>query len=359
MLLSSWPPKPKFNYDSIFNPYVQAAAYASANLATCSPSTDNVYNINRINSFRKGMERILETVDIATIDSALRKNTHSMDDAHLMGLLACLDFLRHAYRWGTTPIVRIAQLETIVFPIQLELPAILLHEHFGISPPSGTLFSMTYCNVMERADGGLDIVYSSTGGMNEDVRTTERNNALVFYRMEEKAVLLYQCIFLANDLYESGLHSESLLCLKAVKGILKAVFSLFYEHLAEPNIKKEYWLPYAQGFHGWAIGGVDGVSGNQAVVIRVLDLFLELKHQTAIGKEQKSSKHHPKRILDFLEKVSQIKLRSKTLHLPEFADQFKTLSSAVKIWRMSHSKKAIHYESVELKERLPMTGDFY
>ncbi|KAJ3322569.1 hypothetical protein HDV06_002946 [Boothiomyces sp. JEL0866] len=302
--LLDWPPKAEFNFDSAFQPYIQAADYATDNIATCTPSAVDEFNLSKINQFRHCVKNILEQVNVAEVENWLVNGKDTLRKPKLLGLLACIDFLRHAYRWGTVPIVRVAQDQSVQFPIQLELPARILHNHFGIIPESGSLFSMTYCNIVKNDSGNLDIRYSSTGGMSEVIRRTERNNATVFYLMEEKAVLLYQTIILANDLFDAGLLSESLSCIQMMKGILKAVLSVFYHYLTEENIKKDLWLQYAQGFHGWAMNGLDGVSGNQALVIRVMDLFLELKHHTVIGKEQLANKHQPQFVLDFIDKVT-------------------------------------------------------
>lgn len=36
-------------------------------------------------------------------------------------------------------------------------------------------------------------------------------------------------------------------------------------------------MAYVQGFHGWTLDGIDGVSGGQSLIIRALDAFLGIR----------------------------------------------------------------------------------
>lgn len=53
-------------------------------------------------------------------------------------LYCCIASSRHAYRWATIPIVKVAQLEKEVdIPIELVEPWVLMQRHFGCTSEAG------------------------------------------------------------------------------------------------------------------------------------------------------------------------------------------------------------------------------
>lgn len=73
--------------------------------------------------------------------------------------------------------------------------------------------------------------------------------------------------------------------LKAVNVQLRAAIRVYYEWIVESKIPTSIFVPYLQGFHGWAAGEMvdgkyteyDGVSGGHLVLFNMLDRFLGLE----------------------------------------------------------------------------------
>ena len=69
----------------------------------------------------------------------------------------------------------------------------------------------------------------------------------------------------------------TLRALTLAAALLRAVLRFFYDNLRDENLSTPLWMAYCQGFHGWTLDGVDGVSGGLSLVIRVLDSFLGIR----------------------------------------------------------------------------------
>lgn len=72
--------------------------------------------------------------------------------------------------------------------------------------------------------------------------------------------------------------------LKAVNACLQAALRVYYDQVVDSKIPRSIFVPYLQGFHGWAAGEMvdgkyteyDGVSGAHMVLFNMLDSFLGL-----------------------------------------------------------------------------------
>lgn len=142
--------------------------------ATTEPSTDDAWNAKRIANFRGPMQSLLASrVDLPGVERVLRavidasggwddsapsgsKNMTLKRDA-CNGFYACIACSRHAYRWVTNPVVRVAQEEKGVpggLPPELEMPWRYLQRRYGITGPSGSVMANVICNLDFVAVGG-------------------------------------------------------------------------------------------------------------------------------------------------------------------------------------------------------------
>lgn len=89
-------------------------------------------------------------------------------------------------RWGTVPIVSIAQEEKIIeFPPELDIPWAFLQCRYGIGSQGGNLMSNFHCNF----DSDGEIVYKLSSGMAEPVPSAEYN--LIYSFTETEKQVLY------------------------------------------------------------------------------------------------------------------------------------------------------------------------
>jgi hypothetical protein len=88
---------------------------------------------------------------------------------------------------------------------------------------------------------------------------------------------MYQMMAIAAENVSIGQLDTAVDAVRTVNDHLKHVFKFFNENLVDRNIPQQFWMAYVQGFHGWSLEGVEGVSGGHALVIRALDAFLGIR----------------------------------------------------------------------------------
>ncbi|KAJ9115803.1 hypothetical protein QFC22_004944 [Naganishia vaughanmartiniae] len=311
------------------------------------------------------------------------------------GFLACLAYLAHLYRWGTIPVVRVAQDETSLpgLPEEVKVPMRVLHDALGIETTGGCLYTMTLLNV--HPTHGL--IYSNLRHLADiypTAATAERLNAEIFYEMERLALPFYTAI----SALPTNLDNPRPL-LQTALAALRASFKKFAETVHERKLAKDVWMSHAQGFHGWGLDGFDGVSGDHSLLIRAVDAFLGIgtggmvvvpprEEEAQVVVENATPKSwsswatswwrtplavsqtppQPKTITPipysehylphaqntFLAAIRSYNLRSHTsiASSPELAEIIKL----VRLWRLGHTRKAVYYEDLNLPERRPMTA---
>jgi hypothetical protein len=91
---------------------------------------------SRIDDNRNWMAK--ELSDKVDLDIVMR-TLPTVETAPRFGVLACLTYLAHLYRWGTLPVVRIAQDENQVpgMPEEIEGPLRCLNAAMGIKTNGG------------------------------------------------------------------------------------------------------------------------------------------------------------------------------------------------------------------------------
>ncbi|KJZ69461.1 hypothetical protein HIM_11144 [Hirsutella minnesotensis 3608] len=140
----SWPPR--VDYDSWpapLQPYQEIYHIMSPLLSTSSPSLSDEYNAKRMANYRMCMRQLLSQrvvmQDVESImNSAESGNWTALHRSQCNGFYCIIGVLRHAYRWATIPVVRVAQAETVVeFPRELHVPWQYLQRIFGCTAESG------------------------------------------------------------------------------------------------------------------------------------------------------------------------------------------------------------------------------
>ncbi|KAJ3163248.1 hypothetical protein HDU86_002418 [Geranomyces michiganensis] len=358
----SWPPRYicDEHWPSHLRAYAEIARRVPSKLAVLVPSTDDDANRATINAFRTWLtEELACAVNLPVTMSILDEITsHANADTDLHRIvnsfLSCVDFLRHAYRWGTVPIVRVAQRELdVALPEALDNPSALLHRFLGIEAEGGVMQTMTYSNVLEDSEGSeaCDIVWATTRYLPSQCHQAERMNVLIFWEMERLALPMYRCITLAVDAFIAGNVSACDEHLETANAVLRDVFKHFYATVTEMRMSSRTWMSHAQGFHGWSNRGVEGVSGNQALVIRTLDAFLELPD--AVPPHLLPSASHLSRAdRTFITALRASNFRHTCAsRYPALEAQLSKMATSLRIWRSSHVRKMKDYESVDLPER--------
>lgn len=80
---------------------------------------------------------ILDTV-MQRLKESLATEDNSVSSSSCLGFLACLAYLAHLYRWGTIPVVSLAQDERMLeMPEAISRPLIVLRERYGLKTSGG------------------------------------------------------------------------------------------------------------------------------------------------------------------------------------------------------------------------------
>ncbi|KAJ6595747.1 hypothetical protein DFH09DRAFT_1410576, partial [Mycena vulgaris] len=342
----SWPPSVK-GYNSVFRAM-------ETSLSVEESSLDCIRNREIIDAFRARMRSQLNHhVDTKEVELTLERwQSDSSSQSGWLGFFACMSFLRHAYRWGVTPIVSEAQNESLVtFPPELDIPWIALQQHFGITSPSACMTSICYSNMA--ADDRLQ--YSVTVGMPEVHRSTEFWNTKLVVDMEVKMLPAYESFAKAIAFMDLDRPDAARDALQAANEILKMALKYFFGTMVNSNMSHTVWMAYVQGFQGWALDGIDGISGGQSVVFRTLDSFLGIRPWPTPEKERL---HIPEIQRNWLKILRDYDIRAvaKERGYEEVTAELDSLVKQLRLWRMGHMRRMQPYESVYRPERLHMTA---
>ncbi|KAJ7126133.1 hypothetical protein C8R44DRAFT_618259 [Mycena epipterygia] len=352
----SWPPRATYNdsWPLPLREYNAVIRVMEPLLPVEEPSLDHAHNRKIIDSFRARMRSQLDRLDMEEVESALERwqsAGHCSAQAAWLGFFCCISFLRHAYRWGVTPIVSEAQNEKCIeFPYKLEVPWTALQRHFGITSSSGCMTSICYGNIT--ADG---LQYSITACMSDVHRSTEFWNTKLVYDMEAKILPAYH-LFTHAILYMDAERPDAARnALKSANDILKTAVRYFFSTMVNSNMSHTVWMAYVQGFQGWALDGIDGISGGQSLVFRTLDSFLGIRPWPTSEKE---SLHIPEIQRNWLNCLRNYDIRAvaKERGYGEVTAELESLVKQLRLWRMGHRSKMVPYESVYRPERLHMTA---
>ncbi|KAJ7483317.1 hypothetical protein FB451DRAFT_104226 [Mycena latifolia] len=356
----TWPPRATYrnSWPLPLRPYDTAYHTMEPSFVVAESSTNNAYNRKLIDSFRSRMRsELVHHINLADVQSALEgaeSDPESCPQAAWLGFFACMSFLRHSYRWGVSPIVSEAQDEdSLDFPEQLELPWKYLMQHFGTTSPSSCMTSLMYSNL--NSDDRVE--YSVTVGMPEIHRRTEYWNTKLICEMEERVLPMYHLFAHAITFLEAGDTVAACDALKSANEILKPALKFFFSTMVDGMLSQEIWLAYVQGYQGWTLGGVDGISGGQSLVFRTLDAFLDIRPFPASEKEALHLPSTQRAWLNFLREYD-IRAAAKTRgeECAAVTAELESLVKQLRLWRMGHMRRMQPYESVRRPERKTMTA---
>ncbi|KAK7055355.1 hypothetical protein R3P38DRAFT_2846584 [Favolaschia claudopus] len=350
----SWPPKASFvdTWPTSLRPYHHVYNSLAHLIPAEKSSLDDDENTTRIQHLRASLLSELQTnVDLAAVRETVN-DPDCMRPSGWMGFFACMAHMRHAYRWGVSPVVRVAQHETSLdFPEHMDIPWFALQRRFDTTSPGGNLTSNIYYNFNERQE----LEYSFTVGLSETHGRSEHWNATLFEEMERRALPVYHLMVEAIESIGAENSAKTLLALKSANSHVKAIFKYFFDHLTDANVSKALWMAYVQGPHGWALGGIDGVSGGQSLVIRTLDSFLGIR---PFPTPEIESLHLPRSERTWLETLRKYDIRevAKLSNYAEVEAELETMVKHLRIWRMGHMRRMVDYEGVPRPERQNMTA---
>ncbi|KAF7373540.1 15-hydroxyprostaglandin dehydrogenase (Nad(+)) protein [Mycena sanguinolenta] len=227
----------------------------------------------------------------------------------------------------------------------------MLQHRFDVWSSGGNLTSNIYYDFNERQE----LEYSFTVGMSEIHRETERWNATLFVEMERKAIPVYHLMVEAIEGIEAAKPLMTVEALRSANSHLKGIFKYFFDNLTDSNISRELWMAYVQGPHGWALDGMDGVSGGQSLVIRTVDAFLDIQPFPALEVE---GLHLPRPQRNWLNTLREYNIRaaSRNSNYKDVDAELEGMVKHLRIWRMGHMRRMVAYESIPRPERQKMTA---
>lgn len=313
----------------------------------------------RIRAFRKWMEK--------TCNSQLPELHDVMADVEQLnrpqknGFICCLSFLLHMYRWGISPIVECAQIETkLVFPPSLWEPFTFLCDDLGQSR-SGTIYSMHLVNTIRDNSGN----FRKTRFLFNDTRfpllhSTEENFIRLFVELEEAASLIFHTMTRFLTAIENRSSGAAICEIQTLSQQADSMYKIFFHWLRDDHIKYQYWLPYVQGPSGWGIDGIDGLTGAHTLCIPAMDAFLGLRGTSSTWHFTLEHRHHmTKRMRGFLKSLSEFQLAdvlSNHAFDHEIYVGYEYCVQKLRSYRKGHKFKVLPYFKVKADERLPMTA---
>ncbi|KAF9067291.1 hypothetical protein BDP27DRAFT_1328994 [Rhodocollybia butyracea] len=355
---NAWPPKPTHaeSWPDALKPYYTVYQRIAPFLPVHESSLDDAENRILIDKSRSLFAAVLdEEVDLPdvceTLEACSQSDSDLMPISGWLGFYSCIASLRHGYRWGILPVVREAQNEkSLQFPHELDIPWPYIQRRLGITSPGGSMSSNSYYNF----DANRNIVYPITAGLSEEHNRTELWNSLLFVEIEDKALPLYRHISKAVQFLENDDIPSTISTLQKANDDCKAAFKHFYENMNDFNLVPSIWLPYCQGFQGWTLEGINGVSGGQNMLIRTLDSFLGVRPWPT---EEEEALHLPLAQRNWLNSLRKFDIREVANQKgnEEVIKLLDHMVSQLRLWRMGHMRKMQRYQ-VHRPERNKMTA---
>ncbi|KAK3897548.1 hypothetical protein C8A05DRAFT_38900 [Staphylotrichum tortipilum] len=366
-----WPPRSNHDYTSwpaALRPYRDIYAEMAPLLPTSDLSLDDDVNRARISTFRSGFQTLLqERVNLAQVEQLLAAAEAGRWDVFprdtYNGFYACIAWCRHAYRWATIPVVRLAQLEkTLPLPPALLLPWTYLQRHFGLTSQSGNNMSNLVLNF---SPSGVYTLHINTG-LAPRITSSEESFARVFHDVERLALPVYHAVVHALLAHARADLPGCLAHARRVTALLRPLLSSYYDRVHDAQIARDVWLSRVQGFYGWGAGyevegeagwvKFDGLSGNQVLLFMVLDAFLGLEPYLD---EENQRRNVPERQRRFCRAVERHSFRRRLGTEGVEGMVARELGEVVKrlrLFRTAHRTRAKVYLSQPAPERLPMTA---
>ncbi|KAL8838201.1 MAG: hypothetical protein Q9170_002244 [Blastenia crenularia] len=362
----AWPPKA--NHDSwpaALKPYKDIYLQCVPLLPAADPSTDDDVNQQRRGKYRSLMRKLLhERINVAEVEKIMKAveagNWNSCPRDVYNAVYCCIAVCRHAYRWGTIPVVKVAQLEKIVeFPHALNVPWPYLQRSFGVEADSGN----NTANVLHNFDEKGDRVYKINVGMSDVITSSEDTFFRMFYDLEVLAFPIYYDMVQANICFEKGDKEMCLRYLESITFRVRHLLMIFYQNLTESRVSHSIWLSYIQGFQGWGVGRFidgeyvkyDGLSGNHVLFFQALDAFLGMDRYLS---DQNMDRYIPINQRELCISLKKNCFRNKLDGNQSVAigEEIGKIVNHLKIFRAAHRARVMPYLEQPAPERLTMTA---
>lgn len=289
----SWPPRANYDISAwppALRPYKEIYLELAPFLPQQHPSLDDEVNMSRITNFRSKFETLLrERIDLVQVRHLLADaDAGRWDDvfprAVYNAFYCCIASSRHAYRWATIPVVKVAQRENeVLLPQELIVPWLALQRHFGCLSDSGNNTS----NMVLNFDLDGRHVFIANTGMPAHIASAEEAFARIFRETEVHGLPVYHDMAMASV---SWARNDKAACARYVARIdatMRDVLGNYYNTMHDGKIPRSVWLSHVQGFFAWGVGfqdestgewiRFDGLSGNQVLLFQALDAFLGLE----------------------------------------------------------------------------------
>ncbi|KAB8233706.1 uncharacterized protein BDW43DRAFT_311049 [Aspergillus alliaceus] len=362
----AWPPKTNYEtWPESLQPYKEIYHELAPSLPSAQPSLEDDVNQEKRNRYRSRMRKLLtERIDIVGVEKLLiaaeAGNWDVFPRDTYNAFYCCIAVCRHAYRWATIPVVKVAQTEKIVeFPPELEVPWPYLQRAFGVEADSGN----NTANVLHNFDEQGERVFKINIGMSEKIKSSEDAFFRLFYDLEVLALPIYYDMVRAIICFEEKGNISCLTHLQNITFRLRHLLKIFYDGLTASRVSREVWLSYIQGFQGWGVGRIingeyvkdDGLSGNHVLIFQALDAFLGLDQYLS---DENMDRYIPIRQRDLCRAFKKYSFRHK-LKGPmdcQIEDEFKKMVNHMKLFRTAHRTRVMPYLEQPAPERLLMTA---
>ncbi|ATY62009.1 hypothetical protein A9K55_007092 [Cordyceps militaris] len=365
----SWPPVARHdNWPAALRAYKTVYAELAPLLATEEPSLDDDFNVKRCAEFRARMRASLER----NVDrNATAKCLQLVLDGHwselgrdsFNGFYSCIACLRHAYRWATNPVVRVAQNEKqLAFPPELDLAWSYIQKHLDITSPSGNIMA----NIIYNFDAQGKLTYRVNEGLSEEVQQTELAWCKIFSDSESLATPMYCSIIRAMMSYEQGDKKAALAYTEAVFQQARKVILHLYDNMNESNVSRALWVRHVSGIHSWGLtaetehGPVEygGLSGSQTLIFLSMDAFIGIP---SYHSDEEIRMHISKNMRSVFALMKKHCFRPQ-LNKSDAAEDLAIVQvmdrivKQMRTFRGVHKVRAVRFLSAPAPERVPMTA---
>ncbi|RFU27639.1 hypothetical protein B7463_g8719, partial [Scytalidium lignicola] len=361
----SWPPRTSYgeSWPKALRPYHEI--YLA--LAPLLPCKDDEISFERCLNYRAQMRGLLrDRVQLADVEALLcaaeQENKSILPGEAWNGFYSCIASLRHAFRWGTIPVVQLAQAEKVIdIPSELEVPWAHLQRRFGVTSQGGNVLSNFLCNF----NANSQIVYPINTGMPEIIRSAEYGFAHIFLAVEAQALPMYYLVVKSFHQHSVRDRSGLLESLGQINIIVQRSLKIYYDTMVDMKISKTVWMRYVQGFQAWSAGTInattgeytqyDGLSGNQLLFFNIIDAFLGLDSYLT---EENMLRYMPETQRRFINSVREHSFREKGEKVVdgEVEDMLQNILKQIRVFRTAHRVRVKPYLGAPAPERLFMTA---
>ncbi len=295
-------------------------------------------------------------------DPTWREAVEKADQYLLENLMTKVSLLCHAYRWQRMPTPpENYSLKKIDLPKGLEPIWDQLSSRLQI-PRVGIFYTMV-CNnwklkgvepgqsynVDEIEDANIELIHSWLNSpVAEELRTfvstalcMESKGAKILKRIQK----IYRCIDLENS-------QEATYHMMVLEATLTSVYSIFNRGIKKQRIVPTNFLKFVQPTMIWLLdhgeGPLEGASGPQACTIQMVDCFLGVPRNSALGevilKSRKYMLPKHKKLLENMDGASS-QLRDFVLKANDhrLLEAYNRCLKLMTSWRVSHQKRAAMY----------------